>query len=152
MAQPVGGLIWHYYAKGLQNQLGQQTRVLVDVGQGTLDWVAVQGLKANFERSGSVQLGVGQFVDRIIEEMKGVKMKTGSDDQMKVYLNGKEVIKVTDARASDTDQDTTEVTLQKGENVLVAKVINEKVEWKFCVRFCDKADKPIKSLKTKVGE
>ena len=73
VAQPVGGLIWHYFAKGLHKQLGQQTRVLVDVGQGTLDWVAVQGLKTNFERSGSVQLGVGHFVDRIVEEMKGVK-------------------------------------------------------------------------------
>lgn len=73
VARPVGGLIWHYFAKGLHKQLGQQKRVLVDVGHGTLDWVAVQGLQTNFERSGSVQLGVGHFVDRIVEEMKGVK-------------------------------------------------------------------------------
>src|SRR5262249_5864518 len=60
------------------------------------------------------------------EERKGVKMKTGSDDQAKVWLNGKEVFKMTEARAADKDQDTTEVTLRKGVNVLVAKVVNEK--------------------------
>src|SRR5690349_9208687 len=46
-----------------------------------------------------------------------VKMKTGSDDQCKVWLNGKEVFKFTDARSADKDQDTTEVSLRKGVNV-----------------------------------
>lgn len=73
VAQPVGGLVWHYYSKGLQSQLVQQPRLLVDVGHGTLDWVAVQGLKTNFDRSGSVRLGVSHFVDRVVEEIKGVK-------------------------------------------------------------------------------
>jgi hypothetical protein len=85
-------------------------------------------------------------------ERKGVKMKTGSDDQAKVYLNGKEVFKMTEARAADKDQDTTEVTLQKGVNVLVAKVVNEKVDWSFCVRFTDKDDKPLTDLKSKTAE
>jgi len=86
------------------------------------------------------------------EERKGVKMKTGSDDQAKVFLNGKEVFKMTEARAADKDQDTTEVTLRKGVNVLVAKVVNEKVDWSFCVRFTDKDDKPYTDLKSKTAE
>jgi hypothetical protein len=86
------------------------------------------------------------------EERKGVKMKTGSDDQAKVWLNGKEVFKMTEARAADKDQDTTEVTLQKGVNVLVAKVVNEKVDWSFCVRFTDKDDKPLTDLKSKTAQ
>ena len=130
----------------------------VKVGDKELVWKALTSkedmLDFNAFLGAETDDSVGYAVTIIVapEEMKGVKMKTGSDDQMKVYLNGKEVIKVTDARPADTDQDTTEVTLQKGENVLVAKVINEKVEWKFCVRFCDRDDKPIKSLKAKVGE
>ena len=32
-------------------------------------------------------------------ELTGVKMKTGSDDQVKVYLNGKEVFKFSEERA-----------------------------------------------------
>jgi hypothetical protein len=86
------------------------------------------------------------------EEMTGVKMKTGSDDQAKVYLNGKEVFKNAEARATEKDQDTTEVTLRKGVNVLVAKVVNEKMEWSFCVRFTDKDGKPVTNLRAKTSE
>src|SRR5262245_28165440 len=86
------------------------------------------------------------------DDLKGVRMKTGSDDQVKVYLNGKEVFKNAEARAADKDQDTTEVALRKGVNVLVAKVVNEKIDWSFCVRFVDKDDKPVKGLKSKTAE
>jgi hypothetical protein len=86
------------------------------------------------------------------EELKGVKMKTGSDDQAKVYLNGKEVFKFAEPRSLEKDADTTEVTLQKGTNVLVVKVINEKVDWAFCVRFMDKDDKPLTNLKAQTSE
>jgi hypothetical protein len=86
------------------------------------------------------------------KELKGVKMKTGSDDQCKVYLNGHEVFKFTDERPADKDQDTTEVTLRQGTNVLVAKVVNVKVDWSFCVRFTDQDDKPLTNLKAKTAE
>lgn len=86
------------------------------------------------------------------EELKGVKMKTGSDDQAKVYLNGKEVFKYEEARAADKDQDSTEVTLKKGVNVLVVKVVNEKIDFSFCVRFTDKDDKPLTKLKSQTKE
>jgi hypothetical protein len=80
-------------------------------------------------------------------ELKGVQLKTGSDDQARVYLNGKEVLKQDQARALDKDQDTTEVTLQKGVNVLVFKVVNEKIDWSGCARFLDKDGNVLKNLK-----
>lgn len=95
VAQPLGGLVRHYYAKGLQDQMVQQPRVLVDVGHGTLDWVAVQGLKTNLDRSGPVQLGVGNFVDRIVKEIKGVKAPEDvwfSDQVDKMLLRNRPVI------------------------------------------------------------
>ncbi|HEV3439672.1 MAG TPA: hypothetical protein VG122_20070 [Gemmata sp.] len=97
---------------------------------------------------------VGYAVTFIVapEELKGIKMKTGSDDQCKVFLNGKEVFKYTDERALDKDDDTTEVTLNKGVNVLVVKVVNVKEDWSFCVRFTDKDDKPITKLQSKTSE
>jgi hypothetical protein len=79
-------------------------------------------------------------------EFKGVMMRTGSDDQCKVYLNGREVFKFTDERAAEKDQDATEVTLKRGVNVLVAKVVNVKVDWAFCVRFTDRDDRPLTGL------
>lgn len=86
------------------------------------------------------------------EELKGVKMKVGSDDQVKVWLNGKEVHKNTNARPLEKDEDSAEVTLKKGVNVLVVKVVNEKVDWGLCVRFMDKDDKPLTKLKAKTAE
>jgi hypothetical protein len=80
-------------------------------------------------------------------ELKNVILRTGSDDQAKVYLNGKEVLKQTEARALDRDQDMTEVTLNKGVNVLVFKVINEKIDWSGCARFTDEKGKAVKGLK-----
>ena len=83
------------------------------------------------------------------KEMKGVKMKTGSDDLCKIYLNGKEVFKNAEERAAEKDQDTTEVTLRQGINVLVAKVINVELGWGFCVRFTDPDDQPLTTLKAR---
>jgi len=84
------------------------------------------------------------------KDMKNVKLKTGSDDQAMVYLNGKEVLKQPEARALDKDQDTTDVSLRKGVNVLVFKVVNEKIDWSGCARFTDGDGNAIKNLKVKL--
>jgi hypothetical protein len=67
-------------------------------------------------------------------EMK-VKLAVGSNDQCKAYVNGKEAIKFTETRTLEKDTETAEVTLNKGQNVLVLKVINEKNNWQGCARF-----------------
>jgi hypothetical protein len=82
------------------------------------------------------------------EKMDNLTMKTGSDDQAKVYLNGKEVFKNEEARATDKDQDSTpNLTLTKGVNTIVFKIVNEKMDWSGCLRFTDKNGKPIKNIK-----
>jgi hypothetical protein len=81
------------------------------------------------------------------EELKGIKMKIGSDDQCRVYLNGKEVVNNPDGRALKKEQDTAQVALRQGINVLVAKVVNLNDEWAFCVRFTDADDRPLRTLK-----
>lgn len=68
------------------------------------------------------------------EEMK-VKLSVGSNDQCKAFLNGKEVLKFSDTRTLEKDTDSAAVTLVKGQNVLVFKVINEKNNWQGCARF-----------------
>lgn len=80
-------------------------------------------------------------------EMGDVKIKIGSNDQAKVYLNGKEVIKFDETRTLEKDQNEATVALKKGENVLVFKVINEKNNWQGCARFTDKTGAGIKNLK-----
>ena len=68
------------------------------------------------------------------DEMK-VKLSIGSNDQSKVWLNGKPIIKFTDTRTLEKDTDSGDVTLAKVQNVLVFKVINEKNNWQGCARF-----------------
>ncbi len=81
------------------------------------------------------------------DDMKDLQLKMGSDDQAKVYLNGKEVLKNETARPADKDQDTvSDITLNKGKNVIVFKVVNEKIDWAGCLRFTDKSDNPVKNL------
>jgi hypothetical protein len=75
-------------------------------------------------------------------------MKTGSDDQAKVYLNGKEIFKNEEARPADKDQDSTSnITLRRGVNTIVFKIVNEKVDWSGCLRFTDKEGKPVRNIK-----
>ena len=82
-------------------------------------------------------------------EKSGLTLKMNSNDQGKVYLNGKELVKFTDTRTLEKDaEDTaTGVTLKKGVNVLVLKVVNEENNWQGSVRFLDQAGKPVTDVK-----
>jgi hypothetical protein len=79
------------------------------------------------------------------DEKKNLSLKVGSDDESKVYLNGKEVLKITNEQTVGEDQSSAEVTLQKGVNVIVAKVINVGGDWGFCARFMAGAVTDIKA-------
>jgi hypothetical protein len=53
-------------------------------------------------------------------EMPGLTLQMGSNDQGKVYLNGKEVVKFAETRTVEKDQNQAEnVTLKQGVNTLV---------------------------------
>jgi hypothetical protein len=80
-------------------------------------------------------------------DLKGLRLLIGSDDQALVYLNGKQVIKNDTARALEKDQDSAEVNLNKGVNILVFKVVNEKIDWSGCARFVDKNNGLVKGLR-----
>jgi hypothetical protein len=67
-------------------------------------------------------------------EMK-VTLAISSNDQGKAWLNGKPVFRFADTRTLEKDSDRVDVTLVKGQNVLVLKVINEVNNWQGCARF-----------------
>jgi hypothetical protein len=82
------------------------------------------------------------------QKMPNLTMKTGSDDQAKVYLNGKEVFKNQENRAAEKDQDSTpNLTLAQGINTIVFKIVNEKADWAGCLRFTDQNGEPVKNIK-----
>ena len=57
------------------------------------------------------------------------------------------MLKQTEDRELTKDDDITDVSLQKGVNVLVFKLVNEKEDWSGCARFTDKNGQVIKKLK-----
>jgi WD40 repeat protein/serine/threonine protein kinase len=75
-------------------------------------------------------------------------MKVGSDDQAKVYLNGKEIFRREESRNYIADQDVVPgVEFKTGLNVLVFKVVNETLQWKGSVRFTDIAGRPLRGIR-----
>jgi len=75
-------------------------------------------------------------------------MLVGSDDEAKVYLNGKQVHRYAFARGFVADQDMVpDIALNVGLNVLVFKVVNETEDWQGSIRFTDAQGNPVKGLK-----
>lgn len=82
----------------------------------------------------------------IADDEMNVKLLTGSNDQSKAWVNGKPILKFAETRTLEKDTESGDVTLAKGQNVLVFKVINEKNNWQGCARFM-KDGKPVKNIK-----
>lgn len=122
----------------------------VKVGEKELTWKAITASDYFFDINGAVgettENAVAYAVAYVTapEEMKGIQLRVGSDDMCKVYLNGKEVIKATEDRPVDKDQNQADdVTLNKGVNVIVFKIVNGAVDWAGAARFTDKDGKPV---------
>jgi len=84
------------------------------------------------------------------KDLPDVTMTVASNDQGRLYLNGKDIYAFTEARTLELDADKGKVTLNKGLNVVVFKIINEQGNWQGAMRFLDNADAPLKDLKIKL--
>jgi hypothetical protein len=123
-----------------------------------LTWKAVQSKEAVFdfnETLGSQQENVaGYLVVYIVceKELTDLVMLVGNNDQGRVYLNGKEVYKHADPGPLEKDSGKAEkITLNKGVNVVVFKVINDTNNWQGCLRFTDKKEKPVTDYTVKLA-
>ncbi len=76
-----------------------------------------------------------------------VQLRFGSDDQAKVWLNGKEVYANPQYRWAVIDDNIIPVTLNAGKNTVLVKVCNEELGWGFYVRITDVDGKPLDNLK-----
>lgn len=85
------------------------------------------------------------------KDMPGLTMAIGSNDQAKVWLNGKEVIKFAETRSIEQDSDKAPVALTAGVNVVVFKVINQKNDWAAALRFLDQDGKAVTGLTVKTA-
>ena len=77
-------------------------------------------------------------------------VELGSDDGVKVWLNGELVHGTNAARGCSPATDTFSVTLKEGENALLVKVIQGTGEWAACIRFRTPDGAAIEGLGTKL--
>jgi len=81
-------------------------------------------------------------------EQKAV-IEAGSDDYIKIWLNGRLVHQKRVARGISPGEDKAPVTLQKGWNDLLVKVVNEAGGWGACLRFVRQDGLLLEGLKIK---
>ncbi|MCZ6676037.1 MAG: DUF3352 domain-containing protein [Candidatus Poribacteria bacterium] len=75
-----------------------------------------------------------------------VELRVGSDDDIKVWVNGIDVLIHQVGRAAEPDQDRVHVSLQQGVNQILVKVCNRELDWGFYLRFTDENRRPIEGL------
>jgi hypothetical protein len=77
-------------------------------------------------------------------------MQVGNDDEAKVYLNGRELYKYSRWCALVALNRVGPISLRKGTNVLVFKVVNEDENWEGCLRFVDQGGNPVPGLQVRL--
>ena len=85
------------------------------------------------------------------KETPDVILAVASNDQGRIYFNGVDIYAFTEARPLMLDADKGKVTLRKGVNVIVFKVLNEQNSWQGAMRLLDKSGAPLKDLKIKLS-
>ena len=127
----------------------------IGVGNQLLTWTAHQApdyfvdfLQSFGQSRGDYVAGYAVAYVVADEEMK-VTLALSTNDQGKAWLNGKPVFKFAETRTLEKDTDRTEVTLVKGQNILVLKVINEVNNWQACARFL-KNGVPVRNLQVSI--
>ena len=81
------------------------------------------------------------------QETPDVILAVASNDQGRIYFNGVDIYAFTEARPLVLDADKGRVTLKKGVNVIVFKVINELNSWQGSLRLTDRNGSPVKGVR-----
>jgi hypothetical protein len=84
-------------------------------------------------------------------EKPDVIMAVASNDEGRIYFNGVDIYLFSEPRPLMLDADKGKVTLRKGLNVIVFKVINEQNAWQGAMRLLDKSGAPLKDVRVKLS-
>jgi len=79
-------------------------------------------------------------------EARQVQFRTGSDDDLKVWLNGQLILNRNIGRYASKDQDKVSASLKSGSNEILLKVCNRTGSWGFYMRITNEAGQPYKDL------
>jgi hypothetical protein len=124
----------------------------VMVGNTTMTWTGHRtfayyiDFRESFDKTGGEYVAGYAVAYVMADAPMDVTLALSTNDQGKAWLNGKEVLRFAETRVLDKDSDRVPVSLVRGRNVLVLKVINEVNSWQACARFL-RGDSPVTNLK-----
>jgi hypothetical protein len=84
-------------------------------------------------------------------ERPGVIMAVGSNDEGRIYFNGVDIYIFAEPRTLKLDAEKGKVTLKKGVNSIVFKVVNEQNAWQGAMRLLDEKGAPLQNVKIKLA-
>ncbi|MBM3835410.1 MAG: hypothetical protein FJ403_19465 [Verrucomicrobia bacterium] len=128
-----------------------------EIGGKELTWKNITAATNYFDFAASVNtLGEKEagYAVTYIEcetEKPDVIMAVASNDQGRIYFNGVDIYVWSDPRGLVLDSEKGRVTLKKGINVIVFKIINEQGNWQGAMRLLDKDGAPLKDIKIKLS-
>lgn len=147
------GFIAHWWTLGPipdRNALRQKDTIATDTAPDLSKWKYVRledptGM-VDLERVVARQDNVGAYLyaEVISDAARDVIFKVGSDDDVVVWLNGKEIHKNLTDRAWHVDEDQVSTRLEAGANRLLVKVLQGGGQWAVSVRITDKDGRPLK--------
>lgn len=134
----------------------------VSVGNNELTWHALDTMNYNinlfhFARAQNKKTSDVLFwavtVINSPREMKGVRLAIGSNAASVWWVNGKEVIGIYGDRQAVIDDGVSKrLTLNQGQNIIRAAIVNGGGATDFCARFLDADDKPLKGITVSLGK
>ena len=129
----------------------------VKVGDKELTWQSITATTNYFDFNAilnTVNDRAAGYMVTYIEcenERSDVIMAVASNDEGRIYFNGVDIYLFSEPRPLLLDADKGKVTLKKGINVIVFKVINEQNAWQGAMRLLDKRGAPLKDIKIKLS-
>jgi hypothetical protein len=129
----------------------------VKVGGKELQWQKVTASTNYFDFNATLKTlndhAVGYLVTYIEceSEKQEVIVAVASNDEGRIYFNVVDIYAFNEPRTLMLDSDKGKITLKKGVNVIVFKVVNELNSWQGAMRFLDKSGAPLKDIKIKLA-
>ena len=129
----------------------------VKVGGKELTWQNITAATNYFDLNAILKTindrAAGYMVTYIESETErpDVIMAVASNDEGRIYFNGVDIYLFSEPRPLMLDADKGKVTLKKGINVIVFKVINEQNAWQGAMRLLDKTGAPLKDVKIRLS-
>ena len=129
----------------------------VKVGGKELTWQNITAATNYFDFTAIVKLindreaGYAVTYIECATEKPDVIMAVASNDEGRIYFNGVDIYVYGEPRTLMLDADKGKVTLKKGINVVVFKIINEQGNWLGAMRLLDKSGAPLKDVRIKLS-